>query len=224
MTCLVDEGGELDFQFGVQTANGGQSNGGYTDASTGEVAMTSDTQPDSQGGHAGSWNTATFAQTFVASSNSHRVWLQLFASNCLGTIQVDNVQVLASFPVAKSSPLVVYPNCTGLPTAPFTSVNITSSTPAKFTPRRYYNTTINTYPNMAVVPSDAGSAVYNTGSLAACQKLLGSPQYRQSSSAQYNNSSGACTVYQGSLCSAYELLDADPSVFALGIASSVVFT
>ena len=220
MTCDSDFG-DLNFQFGIDTANGGQSNNGYTGAFADGIIMQSDTTPDSQGGYAGSWNMATLEQTFVASSSSHRVWLSLRAENCLGTVQVDNVQVLASFPVDKSSPLV-YPNCTGLPNAPFTSVNITYTPTTKMTPRRSFNSTINTYPSMSVVPNDAGSTVHTAASLAACQKLLATLPSLQTS-AQYDNSTGICTIYQSNLCNAYELLEAGPSVFALGVASTITY-
>ena len=222
MTCLIDSGGDLNFQFGIDTATGGQNNNGYTAASAGGIIMQSDTTPDSQGGYAGSWNMATLAPTFVASSRNHRVWVSLRAENCLGTVQVDNVQVLASFPVDQSSPLV-YPNCTSLPTGPFTSVNITTTPSTKIYPKRSFTATINTYPNMSVVPNDVGSAVHAAGSLAACQKLLGAYPNVQTS-AQYDNTTGICTIYQSNLCNAYELLEAGSSVFALGTAATAVNT
>lgn len=168
--------------------------------------------PDSLNNTPGSWNTIT-APSFIALSSTYELYayLEIYNYNDQSTqntkmgIQLDDFQLLASLPPVPEigSP---FPSCAGtsLPHARFTEVRTTAGD------------YVFDFQNMLISQNGTAAVQASTtvDSLSACQDELVSVGQEQWS-AQYDNTTGSCVVYDVSLCSQTAILHAGSSSYAI---------
>lgn len=172
-------------------------------------------QLDSLNNTPGVWNTFTMP-SFVAVSSTYRLYfyLETYNSNDVNRqnytsrmgVQVDNFQLLASLPnpPAIGSP---YPSCASqydIPRARYRGVETTNED------------YVLRFPDMLIQSNNTAEVQANTTveSLSACQDELVSVG-QELWSAQYDNSTGSCIVYNVSLCGQEALLYAGANSFAI---------
>jgi hypothetical protein len=166
------------------------------------------TTPDTLGGLAGSWNSATLAPFLASGTRNPQIAVQYDANYCSGGVTVDNIQLLASIPAPSTEPAVV-PSCTTLPNLLGFDTTISFS---------WGSYTVRTFPGVLVIVDDLASSdgTMKVDGVPACQNLLAGTNDGQGY-AQYDRSTGFCTVWtEGPLCGAYQLMQASGNYYAIG--------
>jgi len=161
------------------------------------IVMAQGNSTDSLGNSPASWSTVS--KSFVAPSNSYSVYatLQNYGTCFIG-VQLDNFKLIASnLPPPPGTP---YPSCDYLPNAPFKRGAIFQN------PITYG---FDTFSSMRIVPDGDGStlsSIFTDSSLTSCQAQLVEVMNNGGFSAQYNNATHVCSIYNVPLCGQPQLL------------------